>query len=139
MYIYRTYFKLTACVNDFDEAYKYLKEDNMVQYIKGDITVPEDVQTSIISIDWILKELDSGYIELKTNKALSAKELESISEWVSGQCSDGLGEGFEQQSFACYCDEGLSGYDESDWDDEQIMASFDWQTNKYIFEFIKQE
>lgn len=138
MYIYRTYFKLTACVNDFDEAAKYLKEDNMVQYIKGDITVPEDVQTSIISIDWILKELDSGYIELKTNKALSAKELESISEWVSGQCSDGLGEGFEQQDFANYQDEGLSGYDESDWDDEWIMASFDWQTNKYIFEFICQ-
>lgn len=139
MYIYRTYFNLTACVNDFDEAAKYLIEDNMVQYLKGSSRISEDLQQSIVSIDWILKELDSGYIELKSNKALSAKELEIISEWVSGQCSDGLGEGFEQQSFACYEDEGLEGYDEADWDNECIMASFDWKSNKYIFEFVSND
>ena len=136
MYIYRTYFKLTACVNDLSAAQEYLTEDDMTVYLKDDSRISEKVRNAVEKIEWILKEEDSGFIELTTNEALSATELKEVSEFVSGQNSDGLGEGFEQQDFACYEDEGLEGYEDSDWDNESIMASFDWESNDYIFEFL---
>ena len=129
---YRTYFKLTACVNDFNAAQEYLKEDDMTVYLKEDSRL-KSVSQFVEKIEWILKDESSGYIDLTTNKELTTEQLAIISDWVSGQNSDGLGEGFEQQDFACYEDEGLTGYEGSDWDNETIMASFDWQTNQYIF------
>jgi hypothetical protein len=139
MYIYRTYFRLTDCVNDVSAAQEYLTEDDMTKYLKGDNRIPENVRNAAENIEWILKDEQSGYIELKLNTQLSDNELQYISEWVSGQNSDGLGESFEQQDFANYCDEGLQGYEDEDWDDEWIMASFDWETNDYKFEFIRNE
>ena len=139
MYIYRTYFKLTACVNDLSAAQEYLTEDDMTVYLKDDSRISEKVRNAVEKIEWILKEEDSGFIELTTNEALSATELKEVSEFVSGQNSDGLGEGFEQQDFACYEDEGLEGYEDSDWDNESIMASFDWESNDYIFEFVRND
>ena len=143
MYIYRTYFKLVAPVIALEDARSYLSEDNMSVYLKEDSRLPKTLNGVIISIDWILRDEQSGYIELKTNKELNAKELEFISNWVSGQNSDGLGEGFEQQDFACYNAASYDGYgydedyeiDDEDW----IMASFDWQTNKYKFELISSD
>lgn len=133
MYIYRTYFKLAAPVLDMEEAQDYLSEDDMVDYLDED-DIGSSVLEAIEDIYWVLKDEQSGYIELKTNRKLSDKELKPISEWVSGQNSDGLGEGFEQQDFANY------PLDEDDeYDDEWVMASFDWQTNDYIFEFIREE
>lgn len=143
MYIYRTYFNLTADVKDFDAARDFLKDDDMKQYMKGDKRVPDNVYETIESIDWILKDVDSGIIELKTTRELTQKELENISDWVCGQCSDGLGESFEQQSFANYEDDEYN-YDDEDGEyyddnDNYIMASFDWKTNNYIFELVRQE
>lgn len=140
MYIYKTLFNLTACVNDFDAAYNYLLDDDMTVYLHNDTTrIPQEVRDAVTSIKWILKDECSGYIELETNRSLSAEELKYISSYVSGQNSDGLGEGFEDQDFACYDDEGLSGFDNDDWDNEEIRASFDWQINSYIFEFVRKE
>lgn len=139
MYVYRTYFTLVACVNDLSAAQEYLTEDDMTVYLKDDNRIPEDVRNAVEKIEWHLTDECSGNIELQTNRALSADELKPISEFVSGQNSDGLGEGFEQQEFANYEDEGLEGYDESDWDNEWIMASFDWKTNEYIFEFVRND
>lgn len=136
MFTYRTYFNLTNAVNDFEEARKYLTEDNMTAYLKGDSRIPEDVRSAVDNIVWILKDIASGYIELTANRSLSTQELESISKFVSGQNSDGLGEGFEQQDFAFYEDEGLVGYEGEEWDNEMITASFDWQTNNYLFEKV---
>jgi len=139
MYVYRTYFTLVACVNDLAAAQEYLTEDDMTQYLKEDNRIPENVRNAVEKIEWHLTDECSGNIELQTNRALSADELKPISEFVSGQNSDGLGEGFEQQDFANYEDEGLEGYDESDWDNEWIMASFDWKSNEYIFEFVRND
>ena len=129
---YRTYFKLTACVNDLNAAQEYLKAEDMTIYLKEDSRL-KSVSQFVEKIEWILKDESSGYIDLTTNKELTAEQLAIISDWVSGQNSDGLGEGFEQQNFACYEDEGLIGYEGSKWDNETIIASFDWETNQYIF------
>ena len=138
MYTYRTYFKLVAPVLDLDDARSYLSEDDMSVYLKEDSRLPKTLNGVIISIDWILRDEQSGYIELKTTKELDTKELEFISHWVKGQNSDGLGEGFEQQSFACYNTAEYDGfdYDNEDYDEDWAMASFDWQTNEYKFELV---
>lgn len=138
MYIYRTYFKLTACVKDLSDAQAYLTADDMTKYLKDDNRIAEDIRNAVEKIEWRLKDESSGYVELLTNKALSATELKSISNFVSGQTSDGLGPGFEEQDFSNYQDSGLDGYEGSNWDDEQINVTFDWP-NEFIFEFIKND
>lgn len=139
MIIYRTYFKLTNYVIDFEEARKYLIEDNMKQYLQNDSRCSTDTYSKILSIEWILKDKNSGYIELKTTEELSTEELDKLSDWVRGQNSDGIGESFEQQDFACYVSEDFDteGYYDEDYDEnDYITASFDWQTNEYKFELI---
>lgn len=133
MYKYRTYFKLTAPVKDIDSAQSYLSEDDMTKYLLTDSRSPISLTKKVTNIEWILKDEISGYIELESTKTLSEIELEIVSEWVSGQNSDGIGEGFEQQNFAYYPNDD---YDEEDLDNDYIMASFDWKTNKYKFEIM---
>ena len=135
--LYRTFFKLTACVNDLNAAKDYLTEDDMTVYLKEDSRIPKNISDAVTKIEWILKDEFSGCIDLTTTSELSTEDLKKISDWVKGQNSDGLGEGFEQQSFACYEDEGLTGYEGSNWDNETIMASFDWETNDYIFTLVE--
>ena len=40
---------------------------------------------------------DVGRIDCSLKEALTAEETEALRDWLTGQCSDGLGEGFEQQ------------------------------------------
>lgn len=135
MYIYRTYFKLEAPVLDISEAQDYLSMDDMTEILKGHYPKLADY---IINIKWILKDEDSGYIELETSREFTDSELSEMSDWVSGQNSDGLGEGFEQQDFACYRDENHD-YEDDYYDDDYIEASFDWKTNEYKFELVVNE
>ena len=137
MYLYRTYFNLTNCVNDVSAARDYLTDDDMTVYLKNETRIPENVREAVVKIEWRLNDEWSGYIDLTTNCQLSAAELKPISEFVSGQNSDGLGEGFSQQDFAWYEDEGLIGYEGEDWDNEMVEAEFDWETNEYLFELVK--
>lgn len=139
MFTYRTYFELLAPVTDLDDAQEYLKYDDMATYLRNDDRINLSVRNSVKSITWILNYEDSGYIELETVRELSEEELSQISRWVSGQCSDGLGEGMLNQDFANYYI-GEYSHDES-YDDEEnwVMAEFDWQTNDYIFELYSSQ
>lgn len=141
MFLYRTYFRLEAPVNDISEARDYLSSDDMTQYMKYDKRIP--FFHKINNIKWILTDESSGHIDLETSQELTDDELSNVSDWVSGQNSDGLGEGFEQQSFACYEDNDYYGYNEDedydDYEDNFVMASFDWRTNDYKFELISAE
>jgi hypothetical protein len=125
--IYRAEFRLMAEVKDFDAAYRYLTIDDMTGYLHDDDRVLG--RDKVISIEWILDDVSSGYIEVVASEELSEEEKKSISGWIKGQNSDGLGEGFEQQDWACYTEEE---YDEDGfYYDDYIMASFDWETNDY--------
>ena len=134
-YFYQTDFSLVRPVNDFDKAYDYLKDDDMAHYLKSSIDYEKDkcedfglYSDDILSVEWELEDADSGVINVVTRNELSPQASEYISDWIHGQCSDGLGEGFEQQPFAEF-------YDEDEWGDPDPdtyeMASFDWETNKY--------
>jgi len=137
-YIYRTHFKLNNPVLDVLDAQYYLGSSNMTRYLRTDYEY-EDLKDDIISIEWYLEDKDSGYIELRTIRKFTEGELERISNWVSGQNSDGLGEGFEQQDFASYImrDGKLLDFNKDEWYDEDLKtAEFDWETNKYKFELV---
>lgn len=153
-YHYTTKFNLQYEVIDFEAAKHYLTEDNMTHYLKDELDYLSDKvedqsnlsvpsSDSIDSITWNLRTPWSGTIDLVTNEPLGEKQLKTISNWVGGQNSDGLGEGFEQQDFAEYFDEEsyeMDGGDENDEinsNDYYIMASFDWRNNDYIFEKVK--
>ena len=97
-YTYRTNFHLNVPVNDYEKAKAYLEEDDMVQYFKD--RANDELRNKVISIDWVLEDDESGYIQVVTNSVLTDEEQKEISDWIAGQNSDGLGEGFEQQPFA---------------------------------------
>lgn len=105
------------------ERQNYFDKQNMTQYLKSDCVLGTDDTISyidcdpnnIISIRWIFESANAGRIELKTRKLMDEQILNQISYWVSGQNSDGVGEGFEEQSFG---------------------GEFDWKTNKYKFQLI---
>lgn len=127
--IYRTNFTLLACVQNFKAAHKYLTEDDMTKYLLND----DRGCDKVVYVRWELVDECSGYIEVVTTEPLTEEESANISSWISGQCSDGLGEGFEQQDWACYIDEDNEDeyWDDEDYCDNYVMASFDWQTNDY--------
>ena len=136
---YKTNFNLECPVLDIQEANDYLQEDDMTKYLldslRNDKVAPEEIE-KVEYIYWTMSSNDTGSIVLTANDKLLPATLDKISEWVSGQCSDGLGEGFEQQPFASYENSDGGYYDEEDnWveDNGYCMASFDWQTNDYKF------
>ena len=142
-YIYTTNFYLKNSVLDIDSANEYLHEDNMVNYLRSDF---KNLSNIFETLEWNLIDKQKGIITLTTNRLLNKEEGDKISKWINGQCSDGLGEGFEQQDFACYTERDEILYDlrkrgiysidlgcgEDEPDDSYvIVCSFDWKNNDY--------
>ena len=124
---YVTYFKLTDKLKDLNAAIEYLKADDFTIYLKSDSRLTDSLKSKIDKLDWILKDESLGYIYLTTNTSLSNDELSQISNWVDGFNSDGLS--FSDQDFACYEDEGLTGYEGSEWDNVTIKSMIVSTTN----------
>jgi hypothetical protein len=113
---YQTNGQLTEPVTDLSLAREFLREHGagIAQYIYPDAAKP-----GVHSVTWDLLDEGRWQVTLVADRDLPAEQLALLSEWISGQNSDGLGEGFEQQAFAEH------GYD----DDDFTMSSFDWETN----------
>jgi len=142
MPVYRTSGKLTGAIerDNLEAAQRYLREDskgapiNMQQYLDPPLAGVVEL------LEWSLEGDGRSYtVTAFASRELDEAELKQLASEVSGQNSDGLGEGFEQQDFAwddagdcgdCKdCEEGYScGMDEG------RMISFDWQTNNSRFE-----
>lgn len=141
MYKYQTRFNLLAAVLDIDAAQAYLSEADMLEYFNN-----EAIKRKLKSIDWILEDDVSGYIEVIANEELSDDELEEIADYIKGQNSDGLGEGFSSQDFANYdanlynlSGEEIREYEDDDYEEDWIMASFDWESNDYALELVESD
>jgi hypothetical protein len=96
--------------DQFDEAREYLLDDNMTYYLD------DHLKRKIKKIEWDLKELDWGFINIETKEDLTTKDLEDLATFIEGQNSDGLGEGFNQQYFA----------EKEDGTSVIIQWGFDW-------------
>ncbi len=70
--------------------------ENMAEYFYGH----NGVSSKLISADWDFTNRNGclyGKITCKLTDALTESEEQALKSWISGQNSDGLGEGFEQQ------------------------------------------
>lgn len=93
---YTANFELEVGINGdyFNEAQEYLSEDDMTEYI------PESLKGVVTKVEWILDDDYSGRVVVDANRELTEEEQKEMTDWIDGQNSDGLGEGFEQQKFA---------------------------------------
>lgn len=71
-------------------------ENDMAAYYNEDDGVKEKLTSAVWSVELHGGRL-FGRIDCNLKEPLTAKETENLREWITGQCSDGLGEGFEQQ------------------------------------------
>ena len=76
--------------------YNSIDENNMAEYFDGNNGVSEKLR----SAEWGFERRNGelyGCITVQTAGPLTEEEEQDLKEWISGQNSDGLGEGFEQR------------------------------------------
>ena len=120
-------------MDEFNRAKHYLEDEEMVKYYDG------PAEDKLVHIQWILEPNDegSGFIVVDSKEPLTDEELADVSDFIKGQNSDGLGEGFEQ-NFSYYNDDpGDDWYPEyDDFEEFAQMCSFDWMNNDYtLYEY----
>lgn len=71
-------------------------ENDMATYYNEDDGVSEKLTSAVWSVELHGDKL-FGRIDCSLKEALTAEETEALRDWLMGQCSDGLCEGFEQQ------------------------------------------
>ena len=71
-------------------------ENDMATYYNKDDGVSEKPTSAVWSVELHGDKL-FGRIDCSLKEALTAEETEALRDWLIGQCSDGLCEGFEQQ------------------------------------------
>ena len=127
---YKAQGSLTEPVNDLNAAREFLREHtmNIHQYI-----YPDEAQANVHSITWDLRNQVAWEVTVIADQPLPPAQRERLSEWISGQNSDGIGEGFEQQPFAEHFEEE----DPEDGNEGWIMSSFDWETNPCTLEEVR--
>ena len=99
------------------------KTDNLINYFDGNAAIKEKVVSAVPSV----KEADGvlyGCTTLELKEYLETEELSELCEYLTGQYSDGWGEGFEQQEIQV--------------DGGELYVHF-WQPKDYLFEQVKPE
>lgn len=84
--------------DDIQEAVEWYQSiDDMAQFFNRSKSAKE----KLASIVWSVDEVDGklyGRVNVRLKEPLTEEETEILKEWISGQNSDGLGEGFEQRA-----------------------------------------
>ena len=88
-------------------------ENDMAAYYNKDDGMSEKLTSAVWSVELHGDRL-FGRIDCSLKEALTAEETEALRDWLTGQCSDGLCEGFEQQPidtmdgelFVSFCNSG---------------------------------
>lgn len=83
-------------INDALKEYTANDENDMAAYYNEDDGIKEKLTSAVWSVELHGGRL-FGRIDCSLKEALTAEETEALRDWVTGQCSDGIGEGFEQQ------------------------------------------
>lgn len=99
------------------------KTDNLMDYFDGSAVIKEKVMSAVPSV----KEADGvlyGCTTLELKEYLESEELSELCEYLTGQYSDGWGEGFEQPEIQV--------------DGGELYVHF-WQPKDYLFEQVKPE
>ena len=81
-------------------------DDDMVDYFHGSDTAQAKLQSMI----WGFESVNGclyGKVTVTLSEELTEKETEAVKDYIEGQNSDGLGEGFEQQEIRISYDEEI--------------------------------
>ena len=90
---------LAGSANEIADAlreYTANDENDMAAYYNEDDGVSEKLTSAVWSVELHGGRL-FGRIDCSLKEPLTTEETERLREWITGQCADGLGEGFEQQ------------------------------------------
>ena len=75
--------------------------DTMAMYFwTHDQKVNDSIRSKLLTCEWGLASIGPslyGQVEVTATEPFTEKEVRAMKEWISGQNSDGLGEGFEQR------------------------------------------
>ena len=82
-------------ISDALKEYTANDENDMATYYNEDDGVSEKLTSAVWSVELRGDRL-FGRIDCSLKEDLTAEETEALRDWLTGQCSDGLGEGFEQ-------------------------------------------
>lgn len=69
---------------------------NLMEYFRGSVSVKEKVESAVISVEQA-EGILYGCAALRLKEPLEAEELQELCEYLTGQYSDGWGEGLEQR------------------------------------------
>lgn len=99
---YREGLSAGAVLEYEDEILAFIKKEKLPSEGERGLAVylDDDLSRKVYSINQTVEEWNGelwGVTELQTQGTLSASELAELTEWLSGQFSDGWGEGFEQR------------------------------------------
>lgn len=83
-------------ISDTLKEYTANDENDMATYYNKDDGVSEKLTSAVWSVELHGGRL-FGRIDCSLKEPLTTEETERLREWITGQCADGLGEGFEQQ------------------------------------------
>ena len=83
-------------ISDTLNRYTANDENDMATYYNEDDGVSEKLTSAVWSVEMHGDRL-FGRIDCSLKEALTAEETEALRDWIIGQCSDGIGEVFEQQ------------------------------------------
>lgn len=90
------------CLDDISKAldeYQTFDNTTMLDYFDES----ESAKAKMLSMRWGVCEFENipfGYVEIELYDPLTPEEENILKEWISGQNSDGLGEGFEQHEIS---------------------------------------
>jgi hypothetical protein len=110
------------------EMYQYLS-DELKEFTTAPIEMIEDESG---------REQAAVLIVFNLTRPINNFEAKELKEWVTGQMSDGWGEGFEQRAIDSYRDEYDAGYEdeetgewinETDYGTYEVYAQFWWSDN----------
>ena len=88
-------------IQDAIEADQKRDIDTMAMYFwTHDQKVNDSIRSKLLTCEWGLANIGPslyGQVEVTATEPFTKKEIRAMKEWISGQNSDGLGEGFEQR------------------------------------------
>ena len=101
---------LLSCTDKIQESLEWDQArdiDTMAMYFWCiDHKTDETIKNKLLTIRWGVEEIRGqlyGCVEVTSTAPLNAVERMAMREWISGQNSDGLGEGFEQRPIETDC------------------------------------
>lgn len=123
-------------INSKLESYQVFDGKTMLDFLMD----RDIVGDKLTALKWGVCELENnpyGYVEIEFTEGLTDTEISSLKDWISGQNSDGLGEGFEQQPFEIHSGEMyVSLWNSSDDYFIKSQSEMDEYLNRYTINLI---